>query len=951
LPLASFGAAGRRLVTIVFCDVTDSTGLAERLDPEALREVLSAHYERVREIVERHGGQVEKYIGDGILAVFGLPRVAEDDALRAVAAADELRRIDGELRVSVGVSSGEVVTGPGRTLGAGDPFITAARLEQLASSGEALMSQASYRLVGPAVEAETVGPLRVKGKRAPLTAYRLLAVTGDLTSLRRLDLPLVGRLREREILRTAFERAVDERDTQLVTLLGEAGIGKSRLLRDLLDGVAAQATVLFARCSPRGETSGRAPAMSLLGADAHPDTLETAELLAAVRARVEELASVGAVVVALDDVHWAERIVLDLVEHLAATISGKPLLIVCAARPQLLVEHPTWGAGAVAATVLELGPLDDADSVHLLAAVLGETPLDDVAERRILASAEGNPLFLEQLATSLVEGDGVIPPTLTALLGARLALLADDERRVLELAATAGRDVPMSALEALAGETADELEARLSRLASHGIVHPTADGYRFHHDLVRDSAYNAITKRRRADLHERYAGWVEATDHDAPEVVGHHLELAASCLDDIGLDPSRRDLLRSRAAAAFHRAGHRENDIGDAARALQLLERVESLVRDPSPAFLTDLGIALRGTGDLGKARTVLERAIAVADDDRSSARARAEVLSIHRALGDLPDIAERAAALVRDLESAGDELALALALQTLDNIDRSSVDTLERALRHARAAGARRAETEIMIDIGWGLNWSWTPTPQAIARVRSFLAEPGLSRRATSGLRCVEGALLTMLGEYEQAEAVLLEALAEYRELGREFGVDFVRDALAGNAFERGDVDRAEALYRQAITDSTARGERRRPASWRIALADCALARGDHRQARLELERSQPDVDPSSWHAALSHVLLFERDADEALAAARIAGETAALHAYWGVGQTQLALGRALIATGGRDAGIAALERSVDAYDRKECVARARETAAASLGLVRDGRWDGDPASLAAAV
>jgi class 3 adenylate cyclase len=341
---------------VLFCDVAGSTALGESTDPEALQGLLARYFERMSRIVTGHGGQVEKFIGDAVMAVFGIPTVHEDDALRACRAAVEMRDALPELGVNarIGVMTGEVMAGTAERLATGDAVNVAARLEQAAPVGEVLIGAPTFALVASAVEAEPVEPLTLKGKARPEPAFRLAAV--HVAPDRAHGSNFVGRASELEVLAEAWRQAVDERCCQLVTITGDAGVGKTRLVEEFLAG-AAPALVARGRCLTYGEgvtywpvievvkqlgglpadPAAAAALRVLLGELAAPTTAE--ETAWAFRKLLEERAPL---VVVFDDVHWAEPTFLDLVEHVGLLSAGAPLLVVCLARPELADSRPTW---------------------------------------------------------------------------------------------------------------------------------------------------------------------------------------------------------------------------------------------------------------------------------------------------------------------------------------------------------------------------------------------------------------------------------------------------------------------------------------------------------------------------------------------------------------------------------------------------------------------------------
>jgi class 3 adenylate cyclase/tetratricopeptide (TPR) repeat protein len=649
----------RKTVTAVFSDVTGSTALGERLDPEALRALMQRYFEEMRTVLERHGGTVEKFIGDAVVAVFGVPHVHEDDAVRAVRAAAEMRErimaLNGELErdwgasieVRTGVNTGEVVAGDpasGQSFATGDTVNVAARLEQTAEPGEILLGEPTYRLVRDAVEVEPVAPLTLKGKAEGVPAWRLLSVSPAAPGLaRRLDSPLVGRATELELLERSYRQAVDERKPQLVTVLGEAGVGKSRLTEELVSRCGEDATVLRGHCLPYGEGITFWPVAEVLkqaSGIAEDDSPEEArakigavlpgsddaaliaeraagalglsegtgaiqETFWAVRKLLEALAARSPLVVVLDDIHWAEGSFLDLIEYLAGWTAGAPLLLLCQARPELLETRPTWGN---ASTIVRLEPLDADESETLIANLIGQAQLAEDVTVQITKAAEGNPLFVEEFLRMLVD-DGLlqrengrwlsagdlseitVPPSIAALLASRLDMLAPGERGVLERGSVVGQVFYWGAVADLSpAEARQGVGASLQTLVRKELVRPAADGFagedafRFHHILIRDAAYGGIAKLERAGLHERFAEWLETKAGERlseyEEIVGYHLEQAYRYRAELGPLDGRSHELGRRAAERLAAAGRRALDRGDMAAAANLLERATELTSE-----------------------------------------------------------------------------------------------------------------------------------------------------------------------------------------------------------------------------------------------------------------------------------------------------------------------------------------------------------------------------------
>src|SRR5918999_935479 len=512
LDVAPAAREQRKTVTVIFCDVTGSTALGESTDPEALRALLARYFERMNRVVERHGGTVEKFIGDAVMAVFGVPQVHEDDALRACRAAVEMREVLPELGVQarIGLTTGEVVTGTAERLATGDAVNVAARLEQAAAPGEILLGEPTLELVRDAVEAEAVEPLELKGKANPVPAFRLLAVAGD--GGRRHASRFVGRARELAALAEAWEEACSEPSCRLVTVVGDAGVGKTRLVSEFLADL--DATVVRGRCLSYGEGITYWPVVEVvkqlrtLPADpaaAHPlrsllgqaeEGTSAEEIAWAFRKLLEQEAPL---VCFFEDIHWAEETFLDLVEHVALLSSGSSILLVCLARPELTERRPQWPLA------LRLEPLPEADAHALLPDTLAEE-----LRGRISRAAGGNPLFLTEMVAMVraSEGEVAVPPTLHALLHARLDQLEQPERQVLERGAVEGEVFHRGAVRALS--TDRQVTPRLAALVRRELIRPDRtqlpadDAFRFRHLLIRDAAYEALPKATRADLHERF---------------------------------------------------------------------------------------------------------------------------------------------------------------------------------------------------------------------------------------------------------------------------------------------------------------------------------------------------------------------------------------------------------------------------------------------------------------
>ncbi len=805
----------RKTVTVLFADVAGSTSLGERNDPESMRRVMSRYFDEMRTILERHGGTVEKFIGDAVMAVFGIPLVHDDDPLRAVRAAVEMRErlatVNAELEaqwgvrldVRMGLNTGEVVAGgPGAsTYATGDPLNVASRLEQEAGPGEILIGPNTQRFVRDAALTEALEPLTLKGKAAPVAAFRLLGLaSGPAAHGRRLDSPMVGRQRERRRLHDAFEQAVADRSCQLFTVLGLAGVGKSRLMQEFLGDVAARALVVSGRCLPYGEgitywplleavkeavglevADSSASALAKLAAalgEQHGAELAAqhiAELIGlaeagagveeafeAVRALFEALARTQPLVVVFDDIHWGASTFLDLVEHLADWARGAPILLTCMARPELLDVRRGWGGGKLNATSVLLEPLSDVECGQLIENLVGQAELAGEVEARIAEAAEGNPLFVEEMLSMLIDDRLLIrengrwvatqdlsrvpvPPTIQALLAARLDRLSADERAVVERAAVEGKVFTESAVAELSPDKLrSAVPAALGSLVRKEMIRPDParhgeHWFRFRHLLIRDAAYDSIPKEVRAELHERFARWLDARSREqtteSEEIVGFHLEQACRYRAELGPVGEAGKALAREAARRLGDAGKRAFLRKDASAAVSLISRAVALLPADDPVrvdLLPNVRVMQGMSGDLTWARIVLSDAIA-AGDERLEAHAR--VQSAFLKLFTEPDvtadellhIGERALLV---FERFGDELGLARAWRLIAQAHylgrhaRQALEASEEALVHIRRAGDDLEETEGVEWLVIPLVWGPTQVAAGITRCERLLAE-----------------------------------------------------------------------------------------------------------------------------------------------------------------------------------------------------------------------------------
>jgi class 3 adenylate cyclase/tetratricopeptide (TPR) repeat protein len=717
----------RKVVTALFCDVSGSTALGEQLDPEVWRGVIQRYFDVMRATIERHGGMVEKFIGDAVVAVFGVPRVREDDALRAVRAASEIReRMPGlaaevahELRFRTGINTGAVVIGDDGLLATGDAMNVAARLEQAAAPGEILIGAETLRLVRDAVEVEPLEPLEpleLKGKSDPVAAFRLLRVDPAAAGVaRHLDAPLVGRERELGLLRASWERVVRESGCHLFTLLGAAGVGKSRLAAELIVDLGAEALVLRGRCLAYGEGITFWPLVEALhGAGERAEsTIErltsgsaaaAEELFWEVRRLLELLAFERPLLLHVDDLQWAEPMLLDLLDHVSDLSRGAPILLLCTARPELLDVRAGWGGGKLNATIVLLEPLGRAESLALLEE-LGEG-IDADIRGRVVAASEGNPLFIEEMAALARESGSVsVPATIQALLAARLEQLGVEEREVLERGAVEGEVFHRLVLRALAGELlAAQVDSRLAGLVRRELIrphHPSTfagdDAFRFRHLLIRDAAYEALPKSTRAQLHERFGSWLE--EHatglgELDEIAGWHFEQAARYTAELGRAPDA--VMRRRAAERLFAAGRRAANRSDDAAAGSLLNRALAHAEPGTPlraAIAVELAEQLLDTGEFDRARDLLDAAAEVPAFASQVGVVRID-WTTRAAPHETAALFERLPELIADFERVGDQRGLARAQimwggwHWLGSRAGPTAEHMRLAAEHARQAG-----------------------------------------------------------------------------------------------------------------------------------------------------------------------------------------------------------------------------------------------------------------------
>jgi class 3 adenylate cyclase/tetratricopeptide (TPR) repeat protein len=908
----------RKTVTVVFSDVTGSTALGERLDPESLRRIMGRYFDEMKAVVEAHGGTVEKFIGDAVMAVFGIPIVHEDDALRAVRAAAEMRdrlaslneelERDWGVRIEVrtGVNTGQVVAGDGsgsQRFATGDAVNVAKRFEEAAPPGEILLGETTWKLVRDAVEVEALEGLSLKGKGEPVSAYRLSAIEPEAAGrARRLDSPMVGRDRESSLLGHAYERAAGERSCHLFTVLGAAGVGKSRLIAEFVGGLGESTTVVRGRCLPYGEGITFWPVLEIVRR-LHGEDLgsiatslagdENAELIAervagavglsgpagsseetfwAVRKLLEAHARERPLVIVFDDVQWGEPTFLDLVEHIADLSRDAPILLVCLARPDLLDARPGWSGGKFNATSVLLEPLGEQDSAELIANLLGRAELEPEVRTRVAEAAEGNPLFVEEMLGMLID-DGLlerqnghwlasgdlaslaVPPTIQALLSARLDRLEPSERAVVERASIEGKVFHRGAVAELApSDVRNDVAGHLQSLVRKELLRPDQsafvgdDAFRFRHLLIRDAAYEAMPKELRAELHERFASWLERVAGDRvleyEEILGFHLEQAYRYrLELAPPDDAARDV-GARAAERLGSAGERAFARSALSAAVSLLGRALDLLPSESrrPKMLSDLGLALSERGEFARAKSALSDAAAAAEAQNEQALAaiatmRSNWVRLIAGSGLMAETKAHVEETARTLDALGDENGLAEAyslLGTLLTWSGSCADAalaLERSATLARQVGNTKVASRSLSWLLVAAFWGPMAVPDALSLCERVLRE-GTSRYTEGFARIAQGALSTMAGDRELGRSMVTTGRQVLYEIGQDVVAASSRMMVARAEMVAGDFRQAEDELRVGYGTLKQMGERGFLSTVAAVLAVVLCEQGRHEEA-----------------------------------------------------------------------------------------------------------------------
>ena len=643
----------RKVVTVLFADLVGFTARAEQLDPEDVRALLAPYHARLRTELERHGGTVEKFIGDAVMALFGAPVVHEDDPERAVRAAIAIRdwvRDEADLELRIAVNTGEALirigASEGEGMASGDVVNTAARLQAAAPVNGILVGETTHRATSHAIEYREADPVEAKGKAQPISVWEALQPRArfGVDLLREVKTRLIGRERDLRALQDALDRARQQRAVQLVTLVGEPGIGKSRLVFELMQAVEADPDLIRwrqGRSLPYGEGSslwalaemvkaeaavletdspeevagkvhaavetvmpdeaetgwveGHLRALAGIGDEIEPGPERWKESFAAWRRFFEALASERPLVLVFEDLHFADDSLLDFVDHLVDWASGVPILVLATARPELLERRQGWGGGKPNVTTLTVAPLTDEETQLLIGALLGRPVLPADTQSALLAHAGGNPLYAEQYVRMLAEHASAeqlpLPETVQGIIAARLDLLSAQEKRLIQDASVVGKVFWGGAAAAIDGAEPDRTEELLHALERKEFVQRAQGSsvageteYAFRHLLVRDVAYGQIPRAARAAKHRAAAAWIESLprSEDHAETLAHHYTQALELARATGEDV---DELVARARVALQDAGDRAYSLGSTAAAREFYVSARALWPEDGPEW------------------------------------------------------------------------------------------------------------------------------------------------------------------------------------------------------------------------------------------------------------------------------------------------------------------------------------------------------------------------------
>ncbi|MFL5922054.1 MAG: AAA family ATPase [Gaiellaceae bacterium] len=844
----------RKLATVLFVDLVDSTGLVTGADPEVVRRRVQTYFERVSRCVTAHGGIVEKFAGDAVMAAFGIPQAHEDDAERAVRAGlailDAVHEL--ELEARIGVESGEVVADDSdSTFATGEAVTVAARLEQSAEPGQLLIGPGAHRLTLGRVEVDDVGPVELKGLGDQVWTWLVLGASAAPERPQSQQAPLVGRVAELDLLQNTYDRALRDRRAHLFTMYGEPGVGKSRLAHEFSQALEG-ATVLSGRSLPYGEGVTYWPLAEMVKCAAgivDDDPLDVAieklrsfcedevvadllglasgvleavqaersqqEIAWAGREWAQRLAQEQPLVLVFEDIHWAEEPLLELLEHLVTWVREAPLLVIALARPELLDIRPGWGGGRMRATSIELEPLGPSESEELIDAL--DRDLGPAERQEVLAKTEGNPLFLEETMRMLTEEGteriGRIPDTLQALIAARIDGLAPEAKALLQRAAVIGRIFWEGALERLSPEL-ESLEEPLEDLRLREFVldeeRSSIRGeraYKFKHVLIRDVAYGGLSKSARAEHHAQFAEWLkERAGEELLEIRAFHLDRATALLAE--LDGAAPVELQREASEALTEAGLRAFAREANRTARQHFVRAVEL--DPTTRRRYLAARAADRLSDLPAVSREMEEVLAAAIQEGDGwTQGRALVMLAEAAVmreGDVraaEEMVDNALAVLGPDDHSGRYRALrarATIAWMRGDLAKEEQVMLE-ALELARASEHKGFESEAADELA----------SVYLARLEFDRAEPLIEQAILlaeeSGSAVSRGRALRFAGqlhlyrrELDDAEAALEAAREHLAEAGAAWMLGRTLNFAGWTARHKGELEKAERLFRESI-------------------------------------------------------------------------------------------------------------------------------------------------------
>jgi class 3 adenylate cyclase/tetratricopeptide (TPR) repeat protein len=1038
-----------KVVTVVFCDVVRSTELSEQLGLETLQRTMDRFAETARRVLGGHGGTPGKRHGDSVMAAFGIPVAHDDDALRAVRAGLELQKaleplaedLDREhgvkLQVRVGINTGRVLVHEADSLEeriTGPAVNVARRLEEVGDPGGVLIGEETHQLVRDAVRTEEVKSLSLQGVAEPVSAFRLLEVLqGKPGRIPRLRAPMLGRDLEHDLLHTLFSRVVAERSCHLVTILGRAGVGKTRLADEFARGLGDRAQVLRGHCLEYGDavtfwpvvqivrraagiTSTDEPTVaherlaSLFGNDERDRQaqLQIEQLLGladapgelmgdtawALRRLLESMARRQPLVVLIEDLHWAQPILLDTVEYIAENATDESIMLVCMARPDELFElRRNWPGGRRNANSMLLSPLGEQEGEQLVSHLLGSKELDPEALAHITYLAQGYPLIVEELLATLIDrgvlreyegrwiatadlSERSVPPSIQALLSARLDRLHPDDRKIIERASVVGERFHTADIEALSPATAPmQVAARLDALVRQELVQPdrsaavplpseSGEGYRFRHILIRSVVYERMTESVRAELHERYADHLELTAGERisqfDEMIGFHLYESYRYRRQLGPLDEHAKLLARRAGERYAAAGQRAARRGDIPLTTSWLGRASRLLPadDPSRlAILPDLADALQAAGELKQALRVYEDILRVAR------AAGDEATAVHTELGRLYVTAfqdlesflaggrEQIERVLPVLQGLDDKLGLAKAWYLLAYRDwavgqsEPAREQVERALELVRGTGNERWEANALRLQCLIVYWGPASLPEVERRNRDALE---LARRLRQ--RSLEAAALTifarthaMKGDFDTARRFIRQSTDITTELGEL--LTQAADSISEGMVEllAGNLDAAEQALRKGHTALERMGGTGPLASVAAMLARVLLRQDRYEEAdnltrQCEQVAASHQIDAQAkWRSirAVVHARRGELDTAETLVEEAVsrADETDQIEIQ---AEIRADLGEVLRSAGRQEEAARQFNRALQLYERKGNVMAARQVRSLMVSLRR---------------